>query len=80
MREKIKKKHNSYWIWDYGAVVPFQYETHDEDGELLAIRKQINKSHIGREELEECIEVLQYALEKRKAWEKLNTAKDNKVQ
>ena len=68
MRETIKKKYNNYWIWEYGAVVPFDYETKDDDGNLLKKPKIILKSHIGREELEEYIGVLQYALKKKKEW------------
>lgn len=77
MKEIISKRHNNYWVWDYGAVVPFHYETMDEDGNLLKNPVAILKVHIGREELEEYIEILQYALEKKKKWLKENLKPSN---
>lgn len=72
MRETVKRNHNYYWVWDYGAIVPFTLEFQDDDGEFLEKPKKILKSHIGRAELEEYIEVLKYALAKRKQWEEEN--------
>jgi len=77
MKETIKKNHNYYWIWDYGSVVPFTLNYQDDDGEFLKKPQKIIKSHISKEELEEYIEVLKYALSKRKKWEEKNLTKHN---
>lgn len=68
----VRKKHNCYWIYDYGSVIPFFYEYIDEDGNVLKKSKEVHKGHIGREELEEYIEILKIALEKKKKWDRDN--------
>lgn len=77
MRELVNRNQNSYWIYDYGAVVPFELDYTDDDGEFLDTPRQIDKGHIGREELEEYIEILKYALSKKKKWEEENLTKHN---